>query len=152
LEVMAIWKFPLAAHCNSVQLSAVLTSHYRRRKLCSCSPPDLHDLGSVCVPCGISNCEVCNSVGSAQTDLGYIVDSRRTMLLYAFVSKEKISNATPHGRHARMTWHSFAAPSQLFTIESVPKANQRRCISVSWKINTIVSRTHYSAKKKVINV
>lgn len=100
-------------------------------------------------PCGISNCEMCSSVGSAQTDLGYIVDSRRTMLLCAFVSKEKISNSTtPHGRHARMTWHSFTAPSQLFTIESVPKANQRHCISVSWKTNTVLSRTHYSAKKR----
>ena len=105
-------------------------------------------------PCGISNCEMCNAVGSAQTDLGYIVDSRRTMLLYAFVSKEKLSSSTsPHGWHARVTGHSFTAPSQLFSIEFVPKANQRHCISVSWKINTVISRTHYSTeKKKVINV
>lgn len=50
LEVIAIWKIPLVAHCNTVQVSAVLTSHYRHRKLRSCSPPDLHDSGSVCVP------------------------------------------------------------------------------------------------------
>ena len=100
-------------------------------------------------PCGISNCEMCNAVGSAQTDLGYIVDSRRTMLLYAFVSKEKLSSSTsPHGWHARVTGHSFTAPSQLFSIEFVPKANQRHCISVSWKINTVISRTHYSTEKK----
>jgi hypothetical protein len=99
-------------------------------------------------PYGSSDCEMCSSVGSAQTDLGYIVDSRRTMLLYAFVNKERISSTTPHGRHARMTWHSFTAPSQLFTIESVPKANQRHCISVSGKTNTVVSRTHYSAKRR----
>ena len=80
---------------------------------------DLHDL-SVSVGFQIVRCATL--VGSAQTGLVYIVDSRRTMLLYAFVSKERISNTSHHGRHARMTWHSFTTPSQLHTIESLPKA------------------------------
>jgi hypothetical protein len=70
------------------------------------------------------------------------------MLLYAFVGKEKISNSTPHGRQARMTCHSFTATSQLSTIEFFPNSNQRHCISFSWKINNVLSRTHYSAQKK----
>jgi hypothetical protein len=55
------------------------------------------------------------------------VDNTPAMLLYyAFVGEETISNTTPHGMHARMTWRSFSTPSQLLTIDSLWKANQRQ--------------------------